>query len=47
METITDTATPAQAPAPRAPPRLLYQVHARIQMLRYSIRTEQAYRDCI
>src|SRR5664279_996454 len=47
MKTVADIAAPNQAlPAP-TPPRLLDQVRARIRVLHYSIRTEQAYVDWI
>jgi Phage integrase, N-terminal SAM-like domain len=47
MKTVTDVAAPDHAPAAPAPLRLLDQVRARIRVLHYSIRTEQAYLDWI
>ena len=47
MKTVTDIIGPGQAPTAPAPLRLLDQVRARIRVLHYSIRTEQAYVDWI
>ena len=47
MKTVADIIGPGQSPAAPAPPRLLDQVRARIRVLHYSIRTEQAYVDWI
>ena len=47
MKTVAEVAAPDEAPAAPAPPRLLDQVRARIRVLHYSIRTEQAYLDWI
>ena len=47
MKTVAEVAAPDVAPAAPAPPRLLDQVRARIRVLHYSIRTEQAYLDWI
>lgn len=47
MKTVTDPALPASESVAAQPPRLLDQVRARIRILHYSIRTEQAYVDWI
>jgi site-specific recombinase XerD len=47
MKTVTASTTPDQAPTAPTPLRLLDQVRARIRVLHYSIRTEQAYLDWI
>jgi Phage integrase, N-terminal SAM-like domain len=47
MKTVIASATPDQEPAAPAPLRLLGHVRARIRVLHYSIRTEQAYLDWI
>ena len=45
MKTVTDLVLPASVSVAAQPPRLLDQVRARIRILHYSIRTEQAYFD--
>ena len=47
MKTVVVVAAPDRAPAAPTPLRLLDQVRARIRVLHYSIRTEQAYVDWI
>jgi integron integrase len=47
MKTVVAVAAPDQAPTAPTPLRLLDQVRARIRVLHYSIRTEQAYLDWI
>ena len=47
MKTVTDLVLPASVSVAAQPPRLLDQVRARIRILHYSIRTEQAYVDWI
>ena len=47
MKTVNGSASADQPPSPTTPVRLLDQVRARIRVLHYSIRTEQAYVDWI
>ena len=47
VKTLTDIAALGQTATEPTPPRLLDQVRARIRVLHYSIRTEQAYVDWI
>ena len=47
METVADIVAPHHGPGGPTPLRLLDQVRARIRVLHYSIRTEQAYVDWI
>ena len=47
MKTVNAVAVPESGLAAPPPPRLLDQVRARIRVLHYSIRTEQAYVDWI